>query len=386
MNDTPLQLDLFAVLIFLGFVQGLFLSFFFLTRRIRNKSSNLYLGFLMVCLSLIIMEIFLNYTGYMFKVLRIDNFSEPLSFAVPPLIYFYIYSSISGKAPRKAWIHMIPLIFWFVYCIWYFIQPIEMKQLHYMDYHNPDLVVEYPDMEYSDDPLRLRKIVNELVMLQLTSYLVVSILYIRKTFRSIGASFFARRHKPMSWLRNFIFLMFSVLFIFLLVKMLFEADIGDYLIATLIAVVIYATSFNVIRVSDFFSENVPDQLQPKRKYVKSALQEEGKSRIMKELRQIMEVDKDFQNPLVSLPLISKKLNTPIHHISQVINEKLNQSFFEMIATYRIEESKKLLKDPSKQLLTIEDISDEVGYNSKSAFNRAFKKYTGMTPSEFREQA
>jgi len=79
------------------------------------------------------------------------------------------------------------------------------------------------------------------------------------------------------------------------------------------------------------------------------------------------------------------LNAPIHHISQVINEKLNQSFFEMIATYRVEEAKILLKDPSKKVLTIEDIADEVGYNSKSAFNRTFKKHTGMTPSEFRDR-
>ena len=123
----------------------------------------------MLSLSLIILEIFLNYTGYMYNMLRIDNFSEPLSFSVPPLMYFYIYSSIRQKHPRKAWIHLLPMILWFVYCIWYYIQPIELKQIHYLDYHHPELAVEIPDIPYHEDPLGLRTYVNELVMLQLTT-------------------------------------------------------------------------------------------------------------------------------------------------------------------------------------------------------------------------
>jgi AraC-like DNA-binding protein len=57
----------------------------------------------------------------------------------------------------------------------------------------------------------------------------------------------------------------------------------------------------------------------------------------------------------------------------------------MIASYRIREAKILLKDPEHEQLTIEDLADEVGYNSKSAFNRSFKKHTGLTPSEFKNQ-
>ena len=385
MDDPTYQLDLFAVIILLGVIQGLFLSFFFLNKRIRRKPSNLYLGFLMLSLSLIILEIFLNYTGYMYKMLRFDNFSEPLSFSVPPLMYFYIYSSVSRKLPQRAWMHLIPMIFWMLYCIFYFIQPIEIKQFHYLDYHYPEMAIELPNIPYGEDPLGLRTYVNELVMLQLSSYLILSIFFIRKALKSQGLSFFVRRKKPISWLRSFIFLMLAILISLVTVKSLFEADIGDYLIGSLISIVIYATSFNVIKASDFFQESVPESFQPKKKYEKSALQEAEKELILEQLKQSMEVDKDFRNHLVSLPLISKKLNTPIHHISQVINEKRNQSFFEMIAEYRIREAQTILKDPSQAQLTIEDIADEVGYNSKSAFNRSFKKFTGQTPSEFKEK-
>ena len=383
MQELPITLDLFAVLILLGVFQGLFLSFFFLSRKIRLSASSLYLGFIMLSLSLIILEIFLNHSGYMYRVLRIDNFSEPLSFAVPPLMYFYIYSSIKGSPPKLAWLHFIPLIFWAFYCIFYFIQPIELKQFHYLDYHYPELELPIPDVPYKSDPLGLRVYVNELVMVQLTTYMIVSLIFIGRTFKALGKPFFTVREKPVSWLRDFLFLMFAILIAFVTVKFTFEADIGDYLIGSLISVVIYATSFKIIRASEFVRDNIPATASSRKKYKKSALQEEDKAQILVQLKKCMEGDKDFRNPLVSQPYIAKKLGVPVHHISQVVNEKMGQSFFEMIASYRIEEAKLLLKDPAHKQLTIEDLADEVGYNSKSAFNRSFKKHTGLTPTAYR---
>ncbi len=383
MNDQFIKIDLFALIIILGVIQGLFLSFFFLSRRIRQKPSNLYLGFVMLFLSLIILEIFLNYSGYMAKLLRIDNFSEPLSLAVAPVMFFYIYSTITGKQPRRVWIHMIPMIFWFLYCIVYYTYPMELKYAQYMNYHHTQLTIEIPKAPYSSDPWRLREYINEMLMVQMTVYLVVSLVFIKRMFNLLELPFFTRHIKPLSWLRTFIFLMFLVLLSVIIVKTLFVADVGDYIIASLISIVIYTTSFNVIKSSDFFQENIADPFNPRKKYVKSALQEEEKEKILQQLKTCMEVHKDFKNNLVSLPFLAKKLVTPVHHISQVINEKLGQSFFEMIALYRVEEAKTILLDKTKNNLTIEDIADDVGYNSKSAFNRSFKNHTGKTPSEYR---
>jgi YesN/AraC family two-component response regulator len=82
--------------------------------------------------------------------------------------------------------------------------------------------------------------------------------------------------------------------------------------------------------------------------------------------------------------LAKKIGESPHHVSQVINEKLNKNFFELLAAYRVEEAKKILSADRKNKLTIEEISEMVGYNSKTAFNNAFKKNTGKTPSEFRK--
>jgi AraC-like DNA-binding protein len=72
------------------------------------------------------------------------------------------------------------------------------------------------------------------------------------------------------------------------------------------------------------------------------------------------------------------------YVSQIINESFRQNFREYVNRYRIEESKRLLVQP-RQILNITGIAYDSGFNSKSAFNRAFKKQTGMTPREYRRQ-
>jgi YesN/AraC family two-component response regulator len=102
---------------------------------------------------------------------------------------------------------------------------------------------------------------------------------------------------------------------------------------------------------------------------------------LKKLMEVMDHDKPYLKPDFSLPDLAKQVNVSVHTLSQVINEGLQKSFFEMTAAYRIEEAKKLLK--SQLNFKIEEIAEQVGYNSKSSFNTSFKKITGKTPSEFR---
>ena len=62
------------------------------------------------------------------------------------------------------------------------------------------------------------------------------------------------------------------------------------------------------------------------------------------------------------------------------------NFFEMLAFYRVEHAKKLIRQDKKGKITVEELAELVGYNSKSSFNSAFKKYSSKTPSEYRKSA
>jgi AraC-like DNA-binding protein len=77
------------------------------------------------------------------------------------------------------------------------------------------------------------------------------------------------------------------------------------------------------------------------------------------------------------------MNVSTHHLSQIINERLNKNFFEFINHFRVKEAKRLLKDPGSQHLTLAAIGFEAGFNSVSSFNSIFKKATSFTPSQYR---
>ncbi|NIM12721.1 MAG: helix-turn-helix domain-containing protein [Candidatus Aminicenantes bacterium] len=106
---------------------------------------------------------------------------------------------------------------------------------------------------------------------------------------------------------------------------------------------------------------------------------------IKKLTYFVEVEKVYREENVSLQSLSKQLSIPYYHLSQIINEKLNKNFSDFINTYRIEEAKKLLSDPKQANRKIISITYEVGFNTKTSFNNAFKKYTKMTPSQYKKK-
>lgn len=122
-----------------------------------------------------------------------------------------------------------------------------------------------------------------------------------------------------------------------------------------------------------------------RKYRKSTLRKEDKEKIAQQIKCYIESNRAYLNPNISLLDLSSSLNINSKFISQTINEKFNQNFFEFINSYRIKYAKELMKDSERKERRILEILYESGFNSKSAFNNAFKKFTGLTPSQYKNQ-
>ncbi len=94
-------------------------------------------------------------------------------------------------------------------------------------------------------------------------------------------------------------------------------------------------------------------------------------------------NESYLEPSLTIQELSKQVNIPVRDLSILINHHINQHFFDFINEYRIQKAMDILKNPSKSKLTILEILYEVGFNSKSSFNTAFKKHTNKTPTEFR---
>lgn len=123
----------------------------------------------------------------------------------------------------------------------------------------------------------------------------------------------------------------------------------------------------------------------KSKYEKTSLPEIQRKSYEQKLVQYMQDEKPYLDPFLNIKELAKKISIPAHHLSQVINSNIRKNFFDFINSYRIEESKKLLTQYSSQEKTVLEILYDCGYNSKSVFNTAFKKHTGLTPTQFREK-
>ncbi len=127
------------------------------------------------------------------------------------------------------------------------------------------------------------------------------------------------------------------------------------------------------------------QNQTNSSYQKSGLKETDAKKIEKSLLLLMEKEKPWLNPEISVSDISIQLNLPQHYITQVLNGRLKKNFYTLINEYRTNEVIRLFGTKKYKNWSLTSIAFEAGFNSKSTFNSFFKKHTGKTPSEFRKE-
>lgn len=132
-------------------------------------------------------------------------------------------------------------------------------------------------------------------------------------------------------------------------------------------------------------EAVPEtNKKPEVKYATTQMEGEELQQCCNMVGQYMIKEKPYLDSDLTLPKLAEGLNVSTHHLSQVINEVHDKNFFNFINKYRVEEVKRKIQDPKFKNYTLLGIAYESGFNSKSAFNRAFRNFTGTTPSKYRD--
>ena len=116
---------------------------------------------------------------------------------------------------------------------------------------------------------------------------------------------------------------------------------------------------------------------------KPRLKENESSKLSIQLAQLMQEEKLYTEPDLSLSQLATRMDISLHEISWLLNKEIGKNFYQYVNHFRIEEAKELLQSPGHQHLNILAIGFTAGFNSKTAFNSAFKKMVGMTPADFR---
>jgi len=377
-GNTDLNFVDFVIL--LGVVQGIML---FITSLFRKGRKEKFKAAMFFFLTSIITEIFLNRTGYMYFVIPLVDFSEPFQFAIPPLIYLLVLSIEPDVVLKKWELHFIPFIAYTLFFIPYYLAPYEFKFENYYYVHH---LVEWKTTGHYDLLYKLSMVRNFQMFFwyfQMIIYLILSfqkLLHFYQNPRS-GISRF-----EINWWFAFSVIISLLIMVTLVVKKTYVRDVGDHIIATFLTGIIYCSTLTeLLRPTALHQaiHEIEETTEEPPRTATSGLKEEKKLEIQQKLLAVMDEKKLYTDSLISVGKLAKLIGEPGYVISQVINEKMKVSFYDWIARYRVEEAKKLMTDPKTEQYTVEQIAEEVGYNSKSAFNKAFKKFTGRTPSEFR---
>jgi AraC-like DNA-binding protein len=152
-----------------------------------------------------------------------------------------------------------------------------------------------------------------------------------------------------------------------------------------LAILIYAIGYMGLKQPEIFLDpsSIPPQSEGTEKYRRSGLSDESAEEIKRKLLTLMTSDKPFLSKDLTLQKLAELLKTSSHNLSEVINTRIHQSYYDFINQYRVEEFKSRLTDPESERYNLLSIAFDSGFQSKGTFNSIFKKFTGMTPSEFK---
>lgn len=95
-------------------------------------------------------------------------------------------------------------------------------------------------------------------------------------------------------------------------------------------------------------------------------------------------EKNYLNSQLSLDMVAEEIGINKSYLSRLINSELSVSFSNYVNQLRVEEMKTYINNPNFSNYTLTSMGLEAGFNSKSSFNKAFKKHTGISPSEYRK--
>ena len=141
---------------------------------------------------------------------------------------------------------------------------------------------------------------------------------------------------------------------------------------------LYVITFAVLKNNTVFLADI------KAKYQNLKLTETDLKEFRRTILYVMESKRPFLDNNFSLTKLSEMTSIPQHMLSRTFSMEFGENFTNFINRYRVEESKRNLRDPSKHYLSIAGIAFESGFNSISSFNVSFKKNMGLTPSEFKK--
>ena len=380
------------VLLLLAAAQGILLAFLIIHKH-RKLFANYFLASLMLLLSIILIYLLFSELGWhvKFPYLMLMLLGFPL--IVNPLFYLYAKYLVqfSPTFNKIDLIHFLPFIIYELFFIPDF-------------FSSSEEIIAIFNMITQQQLFPRFIVFNWVIIIQGIYYIILILLMLRNHSSSLEKAFSNIEKIRLNWLRNIIILVGFVWIVFIFENVLYLLDIQFYkifdLASVFAALMVYTLGYMGLLKSEVFErpafiesykytkqsiDSDLTELTPVKKYEKSGLTEKKLEEYFSRLDKLMKEEKFYLDSNLTLKQLADLLEISNHNLSQIINTRLNQNFFDYINQYRVEEVKHYLDDPQKKNITLLSLGFDAGFNSKSSFNSIFKRYTGLTPSEYQKQ-
>ena len=364
------------LLLSIGAIQGVVLSIF-LIRSYSSSRGNLILGLVMLIFSFNMLTPGLLYYFYDdFHFLLGAGF--PLMFLFGPGIYLYSREKSRGRElQRKDVLHLIPFALSTVLTLPLYLLSPEVKILILEEWRHGDL---------SGDIL----LGWAVECFHLAIYMILTHRMLSTYQERLKQHYSHLEGVNLNWLKQLTVIKSVIwsLYAGLLILYLTGIDGATFnytflLFGFCVSALGYLIGYRGLRNPEIFKDQFVLESK-KEKYQQSGLSSEMTNVYADQLEKLMEESKPYRSSDLTLPQLSDMLEIPPNYLSQVINERMGYNFFDYVNYYRVTEAKALLTDPSHLEDNIIQIAYQVGFNSKSTFNAAFKKFTQTTPTLFRK--
>ena len=387
--------DLLSTLTLLGAAQGVFLALALANSKSGDTAAHRILALFTLFFSIDLGEEFLYQTGFFESAPDLLHVLAPIDLLYGPLIYLYVSQLTSPAshpmAKRNYW-HFLPALAGTAALLPFYLMDGSEKLAF------TETLRRGGALENDTAQALLIQIGFILFMLgtivQLGLYLLFSIRRLITHTQSIRNEFSDIDRINLAWLRNLL-LGLSCIYLLYLGDQFFPDLMGMNILGELITVVavilIYAMGYLGIRQPAIFTQAVVSQQgateqtleRTDDKYRRSGLDKETSLVFLDELTGHMEANKPYLEGDLVLPQLAQQLGISANYLSQIINEQLQVNFYDFINGYRVEEARRQLQDSMQKKPNILRIALDSGFNSRSAFYTAFKKATGMTPTQYR---
>lgn len=389
----------YSSLLLISFTQGIIYSILLLLKAIRTENkSNYWLSVFIFLCSLFIGPWMLGFAGwYDNQPYRDFMFYMPFQhlFFLGPIIFFYTQSLLNPlfKVSKRELLHFLPGILYLLVMLGFWIYDTFIFKGYYF-YENQadkdfDTWYQYSGFismtiyfglslryyfKYKKLIFQVTSNADELLFKWIRNYLFafLSMICIRLVF-TIASIFFPVLYSYQgTW---WFFLMFSIVLYYIAVtgysnaiisKIAFKLSVLDNQPTYLLS----SNSVTEVTVIDIEHETFEETNSPEIALWKSRIEN------------LIQDEKLYQNPELTLTDLAKKLETNVSVISKTINQGFQMNFNDCINNYRIEAVKNSFANGEHKKSTLLGIAYDCGFNSKATFNRAFKKNTGTTPKEY----